>query len=123
MIVCNFSQNRMLEDYQCLYAELAGRPRKEPKETGAWMDLALFAVLFRRNSKEALTVLERFTTNTVPLEPYFLRHPIGTAAVSAALLACPVLVHAGYRALVVGMCKCLRASRIVSPLLDAAEKL
>ena len=123
MIVHNFGLSRMLEDYQRLYAELIGRPRKEPKEPGVWMDLALFAVLFRQGNKEAPAILERFNCGTVPLEPYFLRHPMGNATVSVVLQACPTLARNGFRKLVVGLCSRLRTSRVVSSLLDIAERL
>ena len=123
VIVAKYSRQRMLADYEKLYAHYGKRPRKPAREPAAWMDLALFAVLFRQGVASAYKALDRFIAGTLPLEPSFLRHPMGQAVVAAVLQACPQLWAIGHTGQVRALCARLRASRVVSPLLDAAETL
>ncbi len=118
-----FSQKRMLRDYQHIYTTLGTLPRKAPQEPAAWMELALFAVLYRQGGKCALESLARFNAESRPLEPSFLRHPIGNAVVAASLEACADLSAQGHGPLVKKFCERLYASRIRSPILDALQSL
>lgn len=123
LIVKQFDKKRMLADYQALYAELGSRPRRPLGRRAAWMDLALFTQLFRHGNTAALPALERYLAEPRPLEPYFLRHPMGQAAITFLLRhACPTLLQTPENApLVRLLCARLRASRCRTPLLDSLE--
>ena len=120
-IVERYSRKHMLEGYQNIYTAYADRPRKPKQAPAAWMDLTLAALLFRHGTDEALNSLERFNRGTLPLEPHFLRHPMGRAAVGAVLKDCLMLATRGETTLPTGVCRRLRHSRVASPLLDALE--
>jgi hypothetical protein len=124
LIERDFSKERMLLDYQKLYAALGRRPKKKPGQAEAWMDLMLFIQLFQSKNTGALSALERYLADPRPLEPYFLRHPTGQAALQLVLLiACPSLLETGYAPLVSVLCRRLRRSRCVSPFLDNIERV
>ena len=119
-----FGQKRMLAAYQSAYRELAKRPRKKPEKPGAWMNLALFAQFYTAQAMgEALTALLAFLQDPRPIEPHFLRHPLGNSCVAFVLgSVCPVLLAGGHASLVSDLCGKFRQSRCISPHLDFLEK-
>ena len=119
-----FDKKQMLSEYQSLYQEWGHRPRRVPKRPGAWMRLALFAQLHTaKNTREALSALSAFLQDSRPVEPHFLRHPLGNSCIALLLsVICPALRDEGHARLVTDICKKLRQSRCVSPLLDALER-
>lgn len=111
-----FSQERMLKDYERLYAELGARPRKEPSRPEAWMHLAVFAQLFRDRNPEAGKALEAFLAESRPLEKHFMNHPTGRAVLNSVLHdACPALLKAGCARLARSLCARLKRSGCVLP--------
>lgn len=124
LIERKFSLERMLRAYQDLYSALGRRPRKKPLKAEAWMELALCAQLYVHGNPDTLTALENYLAETRPLEPCFLRHPVGDAALRIVLeYLCPDLIKKGYAPLASLLCSRLRRSRCVHPLLDEIEKI
>ena len=122
LVESRFSTQHMLRGYQELWTALAARPAKQPVQAAAWMHLALFAQLLRHGNESAMTALEAFLAEPRPLEPSFLRHPMGQAALAYALRhGCPELLRRGLAPLVVLLCARLRRSRCASPVLDSLE--
>ena len=120
----NFSKTRMISEYQNIYQELAKKPRTAPKKPGVWMHLALFVQLYAaKNIEGALPILLPFFRDPRPLEPYFLKHPIGNICVAFMLTVIgPAFLNEGYTSLVSDLCKKLRQSRCISPYLDSLEQ-
>jgi len=119
-----FSKKRMLAKYQNIYQELAKKPRSIPIKPGVWMHLALFAQLCAaKNMQEAIPALVSFVRDPRPIEPSFLKHPIGNSCVAFILtVICPAFLNEGYASLVSDLCKKFRQSRCVTPHLDALER-
>jgi glycosyltransferase involved in cell wall biosynthesis len=121
----HFGVERMLRAYSELYEKQGRRPRKRKLPPPAWMHPALFAKLFLHGGhREALEACERYLADPRPIEPYFLRHPMGQATVSVILgEACPHLIATGDKSVVSALCARLRDSRCISPALDRIERL
>jgi hypothetical protein len=119
-----FGRERMLGEYQSLYRALAQKARSSPKTPGAWMHLALFVQFYTaKNIQEAFPALLALLRDPRPLEPSFLKHPIGNFCVAYVLVAIgPVLLHEGHASLASDLCRKLRLSRCVGPHLDALEE-
>ena len=117
-----FSQERMLHDYQKLWTTLGCRHRKKPVKSAVWMNLTLFALLFRNGNEYAVRALEEYLADVRPLEPYFLRHPMGQVTLSYLLQGiAPKMLELGAASLLSRLCSKLRHSRCASPLLDHFE--
>jgi hypothetical protein len=125
LVVEYFGLERVLRAYSELYEKLGRRQRKHKLSPPAWMHLALFAKLFLHGGRrEAMEACERYLAEPRPLEPYFLRHPMGQATLSVVLgEACPDLIAAGCKPVVSALCARLRDSRCISPVLDRIETL
>ena len=119
-----FDKKRMLHDYQSVYQNLITRPRSIPKRPGAWMNLALFAQLYAaKNTKEAMPALASFLLDSRPIEPHFLKHPLGNSCLAFILNHIgPALLREGYASSVSALCKKFRQSRCISPRLDSLEQ-
>ena len=119
-----FSKKRMIAEYQSVYQALANRPRRNSKRAEAWMYLALFAQLYTANTLQAaLPALISFLRDSRPIEPYFLKHPIGNSCVAFILtVICPVLLNEGHTTFVSDLCRKLRQSRCMTPYFDSLEQ-
>jgi glycosyltransferase involved in cell wall biosynthesis len=124
VVIERFGLKRMLWDYSRLYEKLGRLPRKRKCSPAAWMQLAIFVKLFLHGSRrEALEAFELYIADPRPLEPYFLRHPMGQATLSVVLgKVCPDLIATGHKPLVSALCARLRGSRCISPALDELER-
>jgi glycosyltransferase involved in cell wall biosynthesis len=119
-----FSKKRMIAEYQSVYQELAKKPRDAPKKPEAWMHLALFVQLYTAsNIQEAIPALVSFARDPRPIEPYFLKHPIGNTCVAFVLTVIgPAFLSEGYASFVSLLCKKFRQSRCITPYLDSLEQ-
>ncbi|GHV52290.1 hypothetical protein FACS1894206_00790 [Deltaproteobacteria bacterium] len=123
LIESRFSRERMLSDYQKLWATAAERPRKAKRPPTSWMNLMLFELLIRDGNPRATQLLKAWLDDPRTLEPHFMRQPLGQLVLVHALRdICPQMLKLGQNSLVQAMCAKLRHSRCITPLLDQVAR-
>ena len=122
LIESRFSRERMLSDYQKLWADAAGRPRKPKRSPTSWMNLTLFELLMRNKNPYAIQPLKAWLDDPRALETHFMRHPLGQFALVHVLRdICPQMLQLGLNSLVQALCAKLRRSCDITALLDRVE--
>ena len=119
----SYSLDGMILKYLDLWDSFANKKRKKSQSIPSWMNFTLASLFYNQNNPIFLQYLNAYFTDQRPLEPYFLKHPMGAAVINFYVKhLCPALISRHMQFCVQKICQKFRDSHCIFPELDFLEK-